>query len=70
MAKPPLVRLRRRWVRVRWKCKSRGVVKVKRYLRWWLQIPAGLDVSDLVGLPLRVWREGERIIFEPVRDNS
>jgi hypothetical protein len=42
------------------------VVKTKKYLRWWLQVPAGLEVSDLVGLPLKAYRDGKRLIFEPL----
>jgi len=59
------VRLRRRIIRVRWRCKRKGVIKAKRYLRWWLQIPASVDVSDLIGLPLKAYRDGRKIIFEP-----
>lgn len=55
------VRLRRRIIKVKWKCKRRSVIKTKRYLRWWLQVPAGVDVSDLVGVPLEAYGG----IFEP-----
>ncbi|RLI29171.1 hypothetical protein DRO53_00440 [Candidatus Bathyarchaeota archaeon] len=65
MGKPYTVKLRRRIVTVKWKCKRRGTVRVKRYLRWWLQIPANLEVSDLVGVEFKARREGDRIIFEP-----
>ena len=61
------VRLRRRIIKVRWKCKRKSMVKTKKYLRWWLQVPAGLEVSDLVGLPLKAYRDGKRLIFEPLQ---
>ncbi|MHC1590134.1 MAG: hypothetical protein ACXQTQ_04145 [Candidatus Hecatellaceae archaeon] len=60
------VRLRKRVIRVRWKCKRRSVVKTKKYLRWWLQVPAGVEVSDLVGLPLKAYRDGAKLVFELV----
>lgn len=68
MGKIRPVRLRRRVILVKWKCKSRRVIRVKRYFRWWLQIPAGLNVSDLAGKPLKAYREGKRLIFEPAEE--
>ena len=41
-------------------------MKTKKYLRWWLQVPAGVEVSDLVGLPLKAYRDGAKLVFELV----
>ena len=66
MAENCTVKLLTRPIKARWRNKTLRQIVEKRYRRPYLDIPSGVDVSDLIGKTFKVKREGNTLIFELV----